>query len=240
MKQSVVKMTEEGSPGALSAELESRHPSEILAWAASTVDNLAVVTSFQSSGLVILDLMRDIYPDIPVIFLDTGYHFPETLAFRDRIVGLWDLNLLEVKGDHARRADGPTQHHDLYRTDPNACCAINKVQPLQQALAGFGGWISGLRRDQSPQRAAIRIVDVQALPSGSTLLKIHPLAAWSKNDVESYLTQRGIPTHPLLEQGFESVGCWPCTRRVDAHQGPRAGRWYGMDKTECGIHTFGQ
>ena len=229
------------SPDLDYANLETADPSEILAWTASTVDRLAVATSFQSSGLVILHMMRSISPDVPVLFLDTGFHFPETLAFRDQIVEEWDLKLVDLVGDHGspkRQAEiyGP----ELYKRDPNKCCAINKMEPLQAALEEYDGWISGLRRDQSPLRADTPIVEAQMLPSGNEVLKIHPLAHWTGGDVAAYVEAHAIPTHPLLERGFRSIGCWPCTRAVAADEAERAGRWDGFTKTECGIHSFGK
>ena len=229
------------SPDIHYANLESAHPSIILKWAAETIDRLAVATSFQSSGLVILHQLLSIRRDLPVLFLETGFHFPETLEFKDRIQDLWDLNLVELRGEHEsteRQAEiyGP----ELYKRNPDRCCAINKVEPLQRALEDYDGWISGLRRDQSPMRAGTAIVEAQLLPSGNETLKIHPLATWTKADVQSYVTEHGIPTHPLLERGFGSIGCWPCTRAIGDNESERAGRWDGFGKTECGIHSFGK
>jgi phosphoadenosine phosphosulfate reductase len=229
------------SPDIHYADLDTAGPRELLTWAAGTVDRLAVATSFQSSGLVILHLLRDIRPDLPVLFLDTGFHFPETTAFRKTIAEQWDLKVVELRGAHGspeRQAElhGP----ELYKTNPDECCAINKVRPLQNALEEYDGWISGLRRDQSPLRADTPIVEAQLLPSGNEVLKIHPLARWSVDDVNDYVKEHAIPTHPLLERGFRSIGCWPCTRAVAAGEEERAGRWDGFGKSECGIHSFGR
>jgi phosphoadenosine phosphosulfate reductase len=216
-------------------------PHEVLSWAAHTIDRLAIATSFQASGLVILHQLRDIRPDLPVLFLNTGFHFAETIEFRDRLVEMWDLKLVELRGEHLtpdRQAEihGPA----LYERDPDRCCFINKVEPLQKALEEFDGWISGLRRDQSPLRASTPVVEAQMLPSGNEVLKIHPLASWTREDVVGYIKMHQIPTHPLLEQGYRSIGCFPCTRKVDPLEDERAGRWDGFNKTECGIHTFGK
>lgn len=236
-------MTEQSfvSPDLDYANLETAHPSEILAWTASTIDRLAVATSFQSSGLVILHIMKSILPDVPVLFLDTGFHFPETLEFRDRVVEQWDLKIVDLVGKHGS-SERQTELYgpELYKRDPNKCCAINKMEPLQAALEEYDGWISGLRRDQSPLRADTPIVEAQMLPSGNEVLKVHPLAHWSSADVGSYIAENDIPTHPLLERGFRSIGCWPCTRAVAANEDERAGRWEGFTKTECGIHSFGR
>lgn len=220
--------------------LERAHPRAILRWATACLDRLAVATSFQSSGLVILHMLRDLCPDVPVLFLDTGFHFPETLAFKERIARMWDLKVVELRGEHrdpSRQAAlyGP----ELYRRDPDRCCYINKVAPLQAALEEYDGWISGLRRDQSPRRASTPVIEAQMLPSGREILKVHPLAHWSKERVEAYIARHRIPTHPLLERGYASIGCQPCTLPATDHD-ERSGRWAGLAKTECGIHTFGK
>lgn len=222
------------------ALFDAGDPRQILAWAAEAYDNLAVVTSFQSSGLAILHMLLEIRPGLPVLFLDTGFHFEETLRFRDEVTQRWGLNLIVLRGDHGtpkRQAElyGPW----LYRSDPDRCCHINKVVPLQRALEGYDAWISGLRRDQSPARAEVEVVGSQTLLSGREVAKIHPLAAWSQDRVDAYLEEHGIKTHPLLEQGYASIGCWPCTRPPAPGEAPRAGRWYDFDKKGCGIHTFG-
>lgn len=229
------------SPEIHYSELETATPETILQWASNTIDRLAVATSFQSSGMVILHLMTRIRPDVPVLFLDTGFHFEETLEFRARVADMWNLKVVDLRGEHGsatRQAEihGP----ELYRRNPDLCCAINKVEPLQRALEEFDGWVSGLRRDQSPLRANTPMVEAQLLPSGNEVLKIHPLAHWSKQDVEAYVAEHDIPTHPLLEKGYASIGCWPCTRAIGAKEDERAGRWDGLAKSECGIHSFGK
>ncbi len=229
------------SPDIHYAELEDATPQQILTWGSQTIERVAVATSFQSSGLVILNEMRRIRPDVPVLFLDTGFHFPETLEFRRRIADLWKLNLVDLRGEHGSPERQAELHgSELYRREPDKCCFINKVEPLQKALEDYDGWISGIRRDQSPLRAHTPIVEAQMLPSGKEVLKIHPLANWSKLEVQGYVREHGIPTHPLLERGYASIGCWPCTRPVSQDEDERAGRWDGLGKTECGIHAFGK
>ena len=229
------------SPEIHFSDLEVAPPQEILWWAATTIDNLAIATSFQSSGLVILHMLRAIRPDLPVLFLDTGFHFRETLDFKDEITKLFDLNMVELRGEHGSVARQNELYGDeLFRRDPNKCCEINKVLPLQRALEGYDGWISGLRRDQSPMRSETPMVEAQMLASGNEVLKIHPLAHWTKADVQNYIVTHGIPTHPLLEKGYTSIGCFPCTRAIKAGEDERAGRWDGDSKMECGIHLFGK
>jgi phosphoadenosine phosphosulfate reductase len=229
------------SPDVNYSDLSTADPRTIVEFAAKTIDRLAVATSFQSSGLVILHLLRDVRPDVPILFMDTGFHFPETLEFKERIRDMWDLKLVELRGDHGsaqRQAEmyGPR----LYEKDPDRCCFINKVQPLQTALEEYDGWISGLRRDQSPLRTETPVIEAQLLPSGNEILKIHPLARWSRDQVNDYIAAHAIPTHPLLDRGYASIGCWPCTRAVTPGEPERAGRWDGLAKTECGIHSFGK
>lgn len=229
------------SPSGDMQTLDHAHPKDILEWAVKSTDRLAIATSFQSSGLVLLHLLQSIAPDIPVLFLETGFHFEETIAFRKRVQEMWDLKVVDLRGEHGspeKQAEiyGPS----LYRKDPGKCCFINKVKPLQDALEEYDAWISGIRHDQSPMRAATPIVEAQLLASGDEIMKIHPLAGWNKKQVEAYVAEHQIPTHPLLDKGYRSIGCQPCTRAVADDEDERAGRWDGFNKTECGIHMFGK
>ena len=229
------------APGLDYESLDHAEPQDILRWAAASIESLAVASSFQGSGLVILHMLNGIRPGLPVLFLDTGFHFRETLEFKDQIVELMDLNIVELRGEHGS-VEGQTAKYgpELYKRDPDKCCHINKVEPLMKVLGDYDGWISGIRREQSPLRAGTPIIEAQMLPSGDEVMKIHPLANWSRDQVTGYLKEQGIPTHPLLEQGFASIGCFPCTRKIQAGEDERAGRWEGQGKTECGIHTFGK
>jgi phosphoadenosine phosphosulfate reductase len=229
------------SPDVHLSDLAEAAPQEILRWSFETIGNVAVATSFQSSGLVILHMTRALRLRPPVLFLDTGFHFPETLEFRRRIASEWDLDVVDVRGEHGSpEGQAALYGPELYRRDPEKCCFINKVAPLQAALEAYDGWISGIRRDQSPLRAETPTMEAQMLQSGKEVLKIHPLAHWSRDDVGGYVTEHSIPTHPLLEQGFRSIGCAPCTRAVQPGEDDRAGRWADLSKTECGIHLFGK
>jgi phosphoadenosine phosphosulfate reductase len=222
-------------------ELEDLPAHSVLERLIATDLRFAVTTSFQSSGLAMIHMLRDIKPDVPVLFLETGFHFPETLEFKDRIRDLWDLNLVELRGRHGSVEGQARDYGDaLYERNPDLCCTINKVEPLHDALESYDGWLSALRRDQSVTRSEIPVAALHTLPSGKELLKAHPVASWTKNDVDAYLEKHDIPTHPLLEAGFTSIGCWPCTRAVDDDSNERGGRWPGMDKTECGIHDIGK
>lgn len=236
------RLSEEfASPDAHFSELAEAPPQEILRWAFGTIDNVAVATSFQSSGLVILHMTRALGLRPPVLFIDTGFHFPETIDFRMRIAAEWDLHVVDVRGKHGSpEGQAALYGPELYRRDPEKCCFVNKVEPLQRELESYDGWISGIRRDQSPLRAETPTMEAQMLQSGKEVLKIHPLAHWNKGDVSRYVADHAIPTHPLLEQGFRSIGCAPCTRATLPGEDDRAGRWSDLSKTECGIHLFGR
>jgi len=178
---------------------------------------------------VLAHMLSEIAPNTPVIFLNTGFHFPETLAFRDELVEKYKLNLVEMQPLHD---PGP-----LYETDTDRCCDIRKVEPMQRALRDYDAWISALRRDQSPTRQALDVAELQDKENGQ-VLKVYPLIAWTRQQVWRYLYDHGVPHHPLLDQGYTSIGCWPCTRATRPGEDERAGRWQGTGKTECGLHTF--
>jgi phosphoadenosine phosphosulfate reductase len=186
-----------------------------------------VTSSFQAGGVVLIHMLRDVWPDIPVLFIDTVHHFAETYAYRDRLVKQWRLNLVNV------RATAPAP--GLWQTSTDACCARHKVDPLFDALERHDLWFTALRRDQSPSRAHLADVAPLRLPSGKVVRKANPLADWSTHDVETYASIHAIPLLPLYEQGYTSIGCEPCTQRPTDPSNPRSGRWQGA-KLECGIH----
>lgn len=189
-------------------------------------------SSFQGQSLPLLHIVSRVAPRIPVIFLDTGFHFPETLAFRDRLVREWGLNLRVVRRTPEAGED-PRRYARLHAVDPDLCCRLNKVEPMQRALAGQTAWLSGIRRDQSPARASVRVVETAA----DGLVRVHPMAAWTAADVWRYVHQHALPDHPLVARGYLSVGCAPCTTPVQLGGSERDGRWAGRQKTECGLHT---
>jgi phosphoadenosine phosphosulfate reductase len=193
--------------------------------------------SFQAEDVVVLHILQQVQPDIPVLFLETGYHFRELLRYRDWLVEAWSVNLVNVASEVSReRQEG--QFGPLYRTDPAACCRMRKVEPLFRALEGYSAWFTGLRREQSPTRAALEPVETTVLPSGHRLRKISPLALWRWNEVWSYLRVHEIPNAPLYDEGYTSIGCQPCTTPPIDAENARSGRWGGA-KLECGIHIFG-
>lgn len=184
--------------------------------------------SFQIGGVVMLHMLIRRRADVPVLFLDTVHHFAETYEYRDRIARAWQLNVVTL------RANQPVA--GLWRTSTDACCEHHKVAPLFTALEAHDAWLSGLRREQSPTRAALATVDSFVLPSGRTLTKVSPLARWTMDDVTMYAERHEIPVHPLYELGYTSIGCEPCTTVPLDVLNPRSGRWRGQ-KLECGIHV---
>jgi phosphoadenosine phosphosulfate reductase len=215
--------------------LRDASPSEIIATALKTVgrDRLALVSSFGTESAALLKVMADVDAAIPVIFLDTGWLFEETLAYRDTLIatlGLRDVRSIKPAEDALKRED---PERELWFSDPDACCRIRKVEPLARALAPFGGWINGRKRFQGGARAAIPVVEADGVR-----LKFNPFANASRQDIEAIYAQAKLPPHPLAASGFLSVGCMPCTSRTSPDEDLRAGRWRGRPKTECGIHTM--
>lgn len=216
----------------LNVRLAEQTPVEILAWASDTFQpEIVVSSSFQTQSVPLLHMISVACSKLPVLFLDTGFHFPETLSFRDQLVELFGLNLRVLNcriGHDAFMGCYGT----LYRSDPDLCCYLNKVEPLARALAGQKAWIAGVRRDQTATRRDTRVLELGA----DGLYKISPLAAWTAGDVDSYIQAHGLPVHPLTRHGYPSIGCEPCTRAVGAVADRRAGRWANTSKVECGIH----
>lgn len=193
-----------------------------------------VTCSFQAEDMVVLHQALQLRADIPVLFLETGYHFKETLAYRDEMAAKWKLNLRNLSAKHSV-AEQEGQFGILNQTAPDRCCALRKVEPLFAGLAGFDTWITGLRRDQSPTRANLQQVEMFRLPGGKELKKVSPLATWTASEVWQYLDRHNIPMLPLYAQGYTSIGCQPCTELPFDPENARSGRWHGK-KLECGIH----
>jgi phosphoadenosine phosphosulfate reductase len=197
-------------------------------------NEICVTSSFQAEDVVILHLVKPYLPDVPVIFLETGYHFAETLAYRDRMAAEWHLNLINVAAEQSV-AEQEAQFGILNQTAPDRCCGLRKVEPLFRALGGYRVWVTGLRRQQSKSRANLQLEETFGLPSGHTLEKLNPLAEWTTRDVWQYAEAHQIPLLPLYEKGYSSIGCAPCTSMPTDPDDPRSGRWGGQ-KLECGIH----
>ncbi len=193
-----------------------------------------VTCSFQTECMALVDLVIAEQPAIPVLFLETGYHFPETYAYRDQMTERMHLNLVNLAAKMSV-AEQESQFGILNQTAPDRCCGIRKVEPLFRGLGDYGIWFTALRREQSPTRANLQTVDHFKLPTGHQLLKVSPLADWTNADVWAYLKRRGIPVLPLYDLGYTSIGCAPCTTPPLDPDNPRSGRWAGH-KLECGIH----
>jgi len=221
--------------GELDQALRDASPAEVMAMALQTVgrEHLALVSSFATESAALLTVMADVDPAIPVIFLDTGWLFEETLAYRDTLIatlGLSDVRSIKPLEQTLSRQD---PNRELWFSDPDACCRIRKVEPLTRALAPFSAWINGRKRFQGGVRADIPVVEQDGLR-----LKFNPFANVSRDEIDAIYKLANLPPHPLTASGFLSVGCMPCTSRTSAGEDARAGRWRGRAKTECGIHTL--
>jgi phosphoadenosine phosphosulfate reductase len=220
--------------------LEARTAEEVLdVVLASGTPSLACLTcSFQAEDIIVLNLLRKRIPNIPVLFLETGYHFAQTYQFRDQIAREWNLNLVSV-APQKTVLQQESELGILYRDQPTKCCQLRKVEPLMQALEPFKVWFTGLRREQSPTRKNLRKAEDHRLPSGKTVLKVSPLADWTWAKVWEYTGANQLNYLPQYDQGYASIGCEPCTALPDDPNNPRSGRWGGK-KLECGIHTFSE
>ena len=197
-----------------------------------------ITCSFQAEDVVVLHLLRERVPDVPVLFLDTGYHFAETYEYRDRMTQEWSLNLVNVLPEKTIEQQ-ESEFGILYGEQPTRCCQLRKVEPLMRSLEPFDIWFTGLRREQSPTRKNLKKVEQHRLPSGKTLLKVSPLADWTWAQVWEYTGKHGLTYLPQYDRGYSSIGCEPCTAIPDDPANPRSGRWSGK-KLECGIHTFSE
>ena len=216
----------------LDAELRRAHPTTIIEAAVETFgDKLALVSSFGAESAVLLHLAAQVKRDIPVMFLDTGMLFGQTLDYRKQLAA--QLGLTDVRDLRPLYADLAVADPDakLWQTDTDACCHVRKVLPLDRALAGFDAWLTGRKRFHGGDRLALPVVE-----QADGQVKFNPLANWGKAELDSYAEKHGLPAHPLVAQGFPSIGCWPCTQPAEEGEDVRAGRWKGSQKTECGIH----
>ncbi len=205
----------------------------VLRWAGETFGDGFAITSSMADGLL-AHLASTAIPGVHVVFLDTGYHFAETIGTRDWISSVLPITLVNVTPAQTVAEQDAEHGPKLHDRDPDLCCSLRKVQPLAKTLAGYAAWGSGIRRDESPTRAGTRLVDWDAKRG---MVKVNPIAAWTQDDVDAYIERHRVPVNPLFELGYGSIGCAPCTRPVAPGQDPRAGRWAGRTKTECGIHS---
>ncbi|MFH9173824.1 phosphoadenylyl-sulfate reductase [Streptomyces albogriseolus] len=213
-------------------DLEDASAPEILTWAAETFGRRFCVTSSMEDA-VVAHLASRALPGVDVVFLDTGYHFPETIGTRDAVEAVMDVNVITLTPRQTVAEQDAEYGPRLHDRDPDLCCKLRKVRPLEEGLKDYLAWATGLRRDESPTRANTPVV---GWDEKRRKVKISPIARWTQDDVDAYVAEHGVLTNPLLTDGYASVGCAPCTRRVLEGEDARAGRWAGRAKTECGLH----
>ncbi|WP_101524741.1 phosphoadenylyl-sulfate reductase [Nocardioides houyundeii] len=215
------------------AELELAPAEHIIEWAAATFGKRFCVTSSMGDA-VLSHLASQVVPGIDVVFLDTGYHFAETIGTRDAVEATLPVNLITITPVQSVADQDLAHGADLYKTDPDRCCQLRKVEPLARSLAGYDAWATGLRRAETHNRVIAPVVGWDARKGK---VKVSPLARWSDEQMERYIAENSVLVNPLAYDGYPSIGCWPCTRRVAPGDDPRSGRWAGTGKTECGIHS---
>jgi len=204
---------------------------QVLAWAAATFDSLIVASNMQDAVLV--DLAAKAKPGVEILFLETGYHFAETIGTRDAVEQVYDVRIHNAQAAQSVAEQDAAEGKDLWARDPNRCCALRKVAPLRDTLAKYDAWVTGVRRVEAPTRANTPLVTYD---DKFGLVKINPIAAWSDEDMEQYIADHGILVNPLVGAGYPSIGCAPCTAKPLPGADPRSGRWAGTSKIECGLH----
>ena len=215
------------------AELEGATAAELLAWTDQHFGGQYVVAANMQDA-VLVDLAAKTRPGVPVLFLDTGYHFAETIGTRDAVSAVYDVTVINVTPEHSVAEQDRLLGKDLFARDPGECCRLRKVVPLRAALNPYGAWVTRIRRVESPTRANAALIEYD---EAFGLVKINPLAAWTDEDMQAYIEQHGILVNPLVEEGYPSIGCAPCTSKPAEGADPRSGRWQGLNKTECGLHA---
>ena len=194
---------------------------------------LFTTSSFQTHSVVLLHILSQTDRSIPIYFINTGYHFPETVAYRDQIVDRLGLNLRDIYSAVPRNMQKDAAGRLFFASDPDFCCHLNKVQPLDTILPMYDVWINGVRADQSAVRKAMKVEQ----PAKYGVVRFHPMLDWNSRTIETYLKEHKLPRHPLESQGYLSIGCEPCTRKFDPNMSEREARWFGLNKTECGLNT---
>ncbi|HZN42411.1 MAG TPA: phosphoadenylyl-sulfate reductase [Actinomycetota bacterium] len=223
----------------LNLGFEEAQPSDILAWALekSGLQEIAIASAFQTEGTVVIHMATQIRPDVPILFLETGFQFAETLAFKERLTEQLGLNVRDLVGEYSVDRQEAEFGARLFESNPEVCCEINKVRPMFEALRGLDAWVTSVRRDSSPTRATTPIVERYDLEQDRPIVKVNPMANWTKPQVWGYLKEHDLPHNPLYDLGYSSIGCAPCTRLRFTGEPERAGRWAGIAKWECGIHV---
>ncbi|MEF2969020.1 phosphoadenylyl-sulfate reductase [Paenibacillus sp. M1] len=214
-------------------ELESRTPEEIIAWAVETFPNITFACSFGAEDVVLVDMLQKVSPSTDIFYLDTDFHFKETYETRDALAARYELDFVRVSPAITPEEQALQYGEELWKSDANACCNIRKVEPLTRILSKYEAWITGIRRDQAPTRANAKKIEYDAKFG---LVKFNPIAGWTSEDVWNYIRENDVIYNPLHDRNYPSIGCEYCTRQVMPGEDPRAGRWSGTDKTECGLH----
>jgi phosphoadenosine phosphosulfate reductase len=225
------------------AELEGANATELLRWTDENFGGINgprgwatcnYVVASNMADAVLVDMAAKVRPGVPVLFLDTGYHFVETIGTRDAVESVYDVRVLNVTPEHAVAEQDKLLGKDLFARDPGECCRLRKVLPLGKTLSGFSAWVTGLRRVEAPTRANAPLI---SFDEAFKLVKINPLAAWSDDDMQDYINEHDSLVNPLVYEGYPSIGCAPCTAKPSEGADPRSGRWQGLAKTECGLHA---
>ncbi|MDO7908317.1 phosphoadenylyl-sulfate reductase [Paenibacillus sp. JX-17] len=219
--------------GQQAVDLELATPQEILTLAVQTFPNITFACSFGAEDVVLVDMLQKISPSTDIFYLDTDFHFQETYETRDQMMQKYNMEFVRVSPLITPEEQALQHGESLWLSDPNACCNIRKVEPLTRILSQYDAWITGIRRDQAPTRANAKKVEYDAKFG---LVKFNPLASWTSEDVWAYIRENNVLYNPLHDRNFPSIGCEYCTREVKPGEDPRAGRWAGNDKTECGLH----
>jgi phosphoadenosine phosphosulfate reductase len=214
------------------AELELAPAEHIIEWAFATFGERFCITSSMGDA-VVAHLAAKVAPGIDVVFLDTGYHFAETIGTRDAVAATMDVNVITIEPKQTVAEQDAEHGPELFKRDPDLCCALRKVEPLRTSLDGYDAWATGLRRAETKNRVIAPVVGWDAKKKK---VKVSPIARWTDEDVDTYIAENGVLVNPLVYDNYPSIGCWPCTRRVAPGDDPRSGRWAGTNKTECGIH----
>jgi phosphoadenosine phosphosulfate reductase len=206
---------------------------QLLAWAAETFGSRMIVASNMQDA-VLVDLAAKAQPGVEILFLETGYHFAETIGTRDAVEHVYDVKMVNAQAKQTVAEQDASEGKDLFAREPNRCCALRKVAPLQDTLAGYDAWVTGVRRVEAPTRANTPLITYD---EKFGLVKINPIAAWSDEEMQAYIDENGILVNPLVDAGYPSIGCAPCTAKPAPGADPRSGRWAGTGKIECGLHV---
>ncbi len=215
------------------ANLEGATAQELLQWTEDTFGDSYIVASNMQDA-VLVHLATQVHPGVDVLFLETGYHFAETIGTRDAVEQVYGVNIINAKAEASVAEQDAAEGKDLFARDPSRCCALRKVAPLKKTLAGYQAWVTGIRRVEAPTRANAPLI---SFDEAFGLVKINPIAAWSDEDMQAYIDEHSILVNPLVDEGYPSIGCAPCTRKPAPGTDPRSGRWAGLAKTECGLHS---